>query len=158
MKKIFLVVLIIGLVAGCNRNKNNRNGNSAHGDSTSISEVESGLVVGRIKGVKIYMEIAATPSKREKGLMYRDSLPPDHGMLFVFEKEQPLSFWMKNTKIPLSIAFLNRDFVIVDIQDMEPFTETLHISARPAMYALEVNKGFFDRHGISVGDTLKFGD
>ncbi len=88
--------------------------------------------------------------------MYRDSLPENHGMLFVFDREQPLAFWMKNTKIPLSIAFLNKDFVIVDIQDMEPFSEKTHISAVPAMYALEVNQGFFRKHGIEVGDTLKF--
>ncbi len=132
---------------------------TSHPQDTQISKqvlnLESGFLMGEIKGVKIKMEIAATPAEREMGLMFRDSLPENQGMLFVFDREEPLSFWMKNTKIPLSIAFLDRDFVIVDIQKMEPLSETTHISARPAMYALEVNQGFFEKHGIGIGDTLR---
>jgi uncharacterized membrane protein (UPF0127 family) len=102
--------------------------------------------------VDIPVEIADTPAKQEAGLMGRTALAADAGMLFVFDRDQPLSFWMKDTLIPLSIAFINSEGLIVDIQDMQPLDETPHDSAAPAKYALEVNQGFFAANGIQVGD------
>jgi uncharacterized membrane protein (UPF0127 family) len=105
--------------------------------------------------VPLAAEVAETPRQRERGLMGRTALGENQGMLFVFEQEQPLSFWMRNTLIPLSIAYIDGRGTIVDIQDMEPLDETSHPSAAPARYALEVNQGFFEEHGIRVGDILE---
>jgi hypothetical protein len=76
-------------------------------------------------------------------------------MLFVFEQQQQLSFWMKNTLIPLSVAYMDSEGRIIDVQDMEPLDTTPHPSAEPAMYALEVNQGFYEERGIEVGDTAE---
>ncbi len=97
-------------------------------------------------------EVARTPEQRERGLMFRETLPEGRGMLFVFDRPEVRSFWMKDTYIPLDIAFIDETFRIVDIQQMEPRTEDPHISARPAMFALEVPRGWFAAHGIRVGD------
>ncbi len=108
-----------------------------------------------INGHKITAEVATTPDERATGLMNRFSLQPDHGMLFVFEKPEPLSFWMKNTYIPLSIAFIDGGGRIVNIEDMAPQTETTHWSRGPALYALEMRKGWFVERGIKAGDRVE---
>jgi uncharacterized membrane protein (UPF0127 family) len=105
--------------------------------------------------VPVRVEIASTEAQRERGLMDRTALAEDAGMLFVFEQEQSLSFWMRDTLIPLSIAFIDSQENIIDIQDMQPLDETPHPSAAPAQYALEVNQGFFADRGIEVGDVLE---
>ena len=104
---------------------------------------------------KLIAEVAATPDQRAVGLMNRFSLKPDHGMLFVFERNEPLSFWMKNTYIPLSIAFIAPDGRIVNIEDMKPQTEETHWSRGPALYALEMKKGWFAERGIGPGAVVK---
>ncbi len=103
---------------------------------------------------KLVAEVAATPEQRSVGLMYRFSLKPDHGMIFVFERPEPQAFWMKNTFIPLSIAFIGSDGRIVNIADMAPQNESRHWSAGPAQYALEMRKGWFAEHGIGSGDRV----
>ncbi len=103
----------------------------------------------------VWAEVADTPDKRREGLMYRDELPDGTGMLFVFDGETSRTFWMRNTFVALDIAFLDVNFRIVDIQQMEPESEDLHDSAAPAMFALEVRKGWFAEHGIRVGDRAK---
>ncbi len=108
-----------------------------------------------IKGKKIRVEVVQTEDEKARGLMFRESLGKDEGMLFVYDREEFLTFWMKNTLIPLSIAFIDRKGKIVDIQDMEPFSLYTHASALPAQYALEMNKGWFKRNGIGVGDLVK---
>jgi uncharacterized membrane protein (UPF0127 family) len=87
--------------------------------------------------------------------MYRFSLQPDHGMLFVFAKPQVLAFWMKNTYVPLSIAFIDSEGRILNIEDMAPQTETTHPSRGAALYALEMKKGWFVQHGIAPGDRVE---
>lgn len=104
---------------------------------------------------KITAEVAVTPDQRSLGLMNRFSLKPDHGMLFVFERSEPLAFWMKNTFIPLSIAFIAEDGRIVNIEDMAPQTEDSHWSKGPARYALEMRKGWFAERGIGPGAIVK---
>ncbi len=109
----------------------------------------------RVKDVDIRVEVADTPEKKIQGLMFREFLPPDEGMLFVYEKEQKMAFWMKNTGIPLSIAFINKEGVLLEIYDMEPFSTLTIESRRSALYALEVNQGFFEAKGIRVGDRFE---
>jgi uncharacterized membrane protein (UPF0127 family) len=104
--------------------------------------------------VVVRVEVATTTAEKQRGLMGRTALSEDAGMLFVFDREQQLSFWMKDTLIPLSIAYINDSGRIVDIQDMQPLDETPHLSAEPAKYALEVNQGFFNEHGVEVGNKV----
>jgi uncharacterized membrane protein (UPF0127 family) len=101
------------------------------------------------------VELARTPDQREQGLMYRESLPPGRGMLFVFEDAQIRSFWMRNTFIALDIAYIDENLRIIDIQAMEPESDDPHPSARPAMFALEVPLGWFAQKGIGVGDEAR---
>jgi uncharacterized protein len=96
-------------------------------------------------------EVADTPEARERGLMHRTELADGEGMLFVYSAMARRSFWMRNTFIPLDIAFLDDRQVIVDIQQMEPETDTLHESAAPAMFALEVPQGWYASRNIRVG-------
>ena len=104
---------------------------------------------------KLVAEVAVTPDQRSLGLMNRFSLRPDHGMLFVFERAEPQAFWMKNTYIPLSIAFLTPDGRIINIEDMKPQAVDTHWSKGPAMYALEMRKGWFAERGIGPGAVVK---
>jgi len=108
-----------------------------------------------INGQKVVAEVVSTPETRATGLMNRFSLQPDHGMLFVFEQPQPLGFWMKNTFIPLSIAFIAADGRIINIDDMQPHDESIHPSRGPALYAIEMRKGWFTERGIRSGDVVK---
>jgi hypothetical protein len=108
-----------------------------------------------INAHKITAEVAATPEQRSTGLMHRFSLRPDHGMIFVFERPEPQSFWMLNTFIPLSIAFIAPDGRIINIDDMTPHDMTSHWSRGPALYALEMRRGWFAERGIRAGDVVK---
>jgi uncharacterized protein len=109
----------------------------------------------------LVVELAQTEDERRMGLMHRTSLGENAGMLFVFEDEAPRSFWMKNTYIPLSIAYLNSKKEIVEIQDMAPMPKSptaaipSYPSKKPAKYALEVNQGWFKKRGIQVGQRLE---
>jgi uncharacterized protein len=103
----------------------------------------------------VLAEVADTPEARERGLMFRTELEDGHGMLFVFRDEDIRAFWMRNTYLPLDIAYLDRTQRIVDIQAMEPHVEELYESTRPAMFALEVPQGWFEGQGIGVGDQVR---
>jgi uncharacterized membrane protein (UPF0127 family) len=106
----------------------------------------------KISNVPLTVEIADTPQASENGLMFRDSLPEDRGMLFLFEQPKKASFWMRNTKIPLSIAYIDSTEKILEIKSMNPLDETVVPSSSDQVaYALEVNQGWFVRHGISSG-------
>lgn len=108
--------------------------------------------------VSVAVEIAATPGARELGLMYRDGLAPDTGMLFVFPRREPQSFWMRNTKIPLDIFFVDDSGEIVRIhRRTTPFSEAPLPSDRPVRFVLEVEGGFAERHGVSEGDRVELG-
>ena len=107
-----------------------------------------------INGRPLYVEVTRTESQRRKGLMNRDSLVWNEGMLFVFEEERLLSFWMKNTKIPLSIAFIDKDGKVTDIFDMEPYSLKSITSTGMCRFAIEVNRGFFKEFGLSAGDII----
>lgn len=103
---------------------------------------------------KLIVEVASTPQTRETGLMNRFSLQQDHGMLFVFEVPQELAFWMKNTYIPLSIAFVDVNGRILNIEDMRPQDESTHWSSGQALYAIEMRQGWFAARGIAAGDAV----
>lgn len=102
----------------------------------------------------ITAEVAANDPARARGLMFREKLAPNHGMLFVFEAKGVQCMWMRNTLIPLSVAFIEDDGSIVNIEDMQPKTETSHCAARPVRFALEMDKGWFAQRGIKAGAKL----
>jgi uncharacterized membrane protein (UPF0127 family) len=102
--------------------------------------------------VRINAELAESETEKRRGLMHRKSLEKNSGMLFVFNHEQYLNFWMKDTHVPLSIAYIGENGTIVDIQDMRPLdTSVTYPSRYPARYALEVNRGWFAENGVAPG-------
>jgi uncharacterized membrane protein (UPF0127 family) len=107
------------------------------------------------QAVTLSIEIADTSEERAIGLMNRESLAEDAGMLFDFQADVQTGFWMKNTLVPLSIAFIDKDRVIVHIEDMEPQTENLHFSPSLYRYAIEVNQGWYAENDIEVGDRVE---
>jgi len=109
-----------------------------------------------MKSKEIWVEVARTPEETSNGLMGRKHLGKDEGMLFIFEAEDYHGFWMKNTLIPLSIAFIDKDGRIVKITDMKPLSLQTHSPPRPVLYALEMNKGWFSSNGIRAGDIVRF--
>lgn len=102
----------------------------------------------------IHAEVAATPATRAAGLMMRERLGPNEGMLFVFQDKAQQCFWMRNTLIPLSIAFLDDDGRIVSVADMAPRSDDSHCSARPVRFALEMEQGWFARRALGGGAQL----
>jgi len=109
-----------------------------------------------IQHKEIWVEVAKTPEEVNHGLMGRRHLGKDEGMLFIFEREDYHSFWMKDTLIPLSIAFIDKDGRIVWITEMNPLTLDSHVPPKPILYALEMNKGWFSSRGIKIGDVVRF--
>lgn len=109
-----------------------------------------------VKGKAILAECARGPREQARGLMYRRYLGKNEGMLFIYDSPRRLSFWMKNTRIPLSIAFLDGNGKIVQIEDMRPYdSAAFHPSSQPVQYALEMNRGWFERNGVGVGDVVE---
>src|SRR5207253_237768 len=106
-------------------------------------------------GTKTFvLEVAQSEPQQQKGLMKRDSLPEDHGMLFVFSDEKPRAFWMKNVRFPLDIVFLDAKGKVVSIRQMEAYDETETWSDAPAQYAIELNKNAATAAGVKIGDQL----
>lgn len=99
-------------------------------------------------------QVAATPEQRSTGLMFRREMPPSEGMLFVFEQAAVQCFWMKNTLLPLTAAFVADDGTIVNLADMKPQTTDSHCSTQPVRYVLEMNQGWFGKKGIKAGYRL----
>jgi uncharacterized membrane protein (UPF0127 family) len=148
VKKILFLVFITvnisfaaGVTAGC----------ASHKLKTTVLSI----MRTNSEPVEITVEIAVTEAERAKGLMNRKKLPDGEGMMFVFERDQQLSFWMKNTVIPLSIAFIASDGRIVEIRDMQPLDLNSVKSSRSVRYALETPQGWFNRTGIKPGDVVK---
>lgn len=110
----------------------------------------------RVNELELRVEVARTDEERARGLMFREEMDPLQGMLFIFDEDQHLSFWMKNTLIPLSIAYISSDGTIREIYPMEPGSLDPVRSVRSVRYALEMNRGFFEEHGISPGDRVIF--
>jgi uncharacterized membrane protein (UPF0127 family) len=157
-----LALVLLGVfLAGCGGATGGQDGHSPN-DSAAGKKTESGtsdlptvtIDASGGKEVEVRVEIADGPFEQQRGLMYRTALEEDRGMLFVYRREQPLSFWMKNTRIPLSIAYIDSKGRITDILDMKPLDDKPphYVSSGPVQYALEVNQGFFDERGVRVGD------
>jgi uncharacterized membrane protein (UPF0127 family) len=102
----------------------------------------------------IKAEVATTPAQREQGLMFREKMGPNEGMLFIFEGPASVCMWMKNTLLPLSVAFMDEHGRIVNIEDMKPQTLDSHCSAKLVRYALEMNQGWFRQKGIKPGSAI----
>ncbi len=162
-----LLAMLVFVISGCG---GAGGPGSSSGDDPVKDQDASGTAEARSQGlrkvtiaasggekVKLRVEIADSPAEQQRGLMDRTALGKNRGMLFVFEGEQTLSFWMKNTLIPLSIAYIDSEGRIVDLQEMKALDDEPphYVSAEPAKYALEANKGFFEDHGVEVGDTAK---
>lgn len=115
------------------------------------------LIITKSNGeeVSVLAEIARTEEERSFGYMEREHIPQGTGMFFIFDRDQILSFWMKNTPTPLSIAYIDSKGVIRDIFDMKPFSLTSIVSTKSVRYALEVPQGWFSEQGIVVGDIIK---
>lgn len=118
-----------------------------------IEKVELRIVNNLGENVTLRVEVATTPESRQRGLMGRESLGEYEGMLFVFEENGYHGFWMEDTSIPLSIAFIAAEGTIPDIQDMQPHSQ-VHRPQSPCLYALEVNQGFFAGHNITAGNAV----
>lgn len=142
----FLLVLPAAIILIC--------GHAEAKDPGAAAKIKK-ILVGK---TPLWVEVADTPEKQQRGLMYRQSLPENEGMLFVFRESQELAFWMRNTFIPLDIVFVGADGVILNIQQAAPLDESvLYRSAGAAQYVIETNQGWFSRHGIRPGDRVTFG-
>lgn len=120
--------------------------------STTFEELEI-----QVNNVTLNVEVASSHEKRLQGLMHRKKLPKNKGMLFIYPSERIIKLWMKNTQIPLSVAFLNKNKKIINIEKMEPNqTKVIYKSKDLALYAVEVNQGWFKTNKIFVGDDFKF--
>jgi len=104
---------------------------------------------------RIHAEVADSMATRMEGLMHRKAMPRGAGMVFVFDENAVQCMWMKNTLIPLSVAFIDEAGEIINIADMQPQTEETHCAARPVRYALEMNKGWFAQRGIKAGAKFR---
>ena len=140
-RKLLLLALFLILLLG----------NSHAGEN----DCRNGLFPLKIRGKTICVELARTRAEQAKGLMNRDSLNKNEGMLFIFEKEKKCFFWMKDTRIPLSIAYIDKSMIIQDILSMTPYSLESVPSSGKVMYALEMNQGFFEKNKISVGDKIE---
>lgn len=152
-RRLFAFVLAVGLLAGAGC----REPRPARPPATGAAESRPGRTPVMIGRARLWVEIVDDEAARAQGLMHRRELPDDEGMLFVFERPQPLSFWMRNTYLPLDIAFLSDDCRVLNIESMRPLDEgPRYVSRGLARYAVETNQGWFRRNGVEPGDTLSF--
>ncbi len=140
-QRTLLVALFVCVSSGVMRM------NVLHAQTLPVKTLNAGMHV-------IRAEVASTDATRSRGLMYRKELAPNSGMLFVFEQPNVQCFWMRNTLLPLSIAFILDDGTITNIADMAPMTENSHCSSAPVRYTLEMEQGWFTRHGITAGKKI----
>jgi uncharacterized membrane protein (UPF0127 family) len=123
--------------------------------STSVAVAQARHAALSMGKHRIEVEVAASEEDRHLGLMYRSSLPADTGMIFVYPADAQMCMWMRNTLIPLSVAFIDSEGRILNIEDMTPLTEDSHCSTKPARYALEMNRGWFRERGLKAGVAVE---
>ena len=146
---LVLTLVLLGSCGGCRK--------ESPPPPAPSGEARPGKVRLTVGQAQLWVEVAEDEKSRTQGLMYRRQMPGDEGMLFVFEYPQSLSFWMKNTYLPLDIAFVARDGRILNILYMKPLDESQrYISQDPALYAIEANAGWFQQNGIKAGDKVHF--
>ncbi|MDO8736229.1 MAG: DUF192 domain-containing protein [Thermoleophilia bacterium] len=150
-------VLLIGWNSGCG---NSTDGTSPASAISSAESLDARVIFHASDGheAELKVEVARTEEERATGLMNREELDADSGMIFVWDKPVRGGFWMKDTYIPLSIAFIAEGGAIVDIQEMKAQDPTVHVSKKPYIYAVEANKAWFADHGIKIGDRAEFID
>lgn len=119
---------------------------AAHADG--MLELTSGMY-------RIQAEVAHTDPLRQRGLMFRKEMPEHQGMLFVFPQRDTHCMWMRNTLLPLSVAFIDEDGRIINVEEMAPQTETNHCASKPARYALEMNRNWFRQRGLTAGTQIR---
>jgi len=165
MAAIFLLLLaaaLIGFGAGCDDSSGGDSTSSAAASSqaatTSSTSPTARVIFHAASGenVQLKVEIARTGEEKATGLMNRKQLDADSGMIFVWDNPVRSGFWMKDTFIPLSIAFISEDGIIVDIQEMKAQDLSAHVPSKPYIYAVEANKGWFAERGIKIGDRAEF--
>ena len=122
---------------------------SANSPQTDLPRMAMGAGIHRIE-----VQVAATPAQRQIGLMWRKDMPANEGMLFIFEQPSVQCFWMMNTLLPLTAAFIADDGSIVNLADMKPQTTDSHCSSKPVRYVLEMNQGWFSKKGLGAGARL----
>jgi len=149
-RAIAIALLLLAAPTGCG----NDTQTPPSSTSTPLATTTIAFTNDARDSVELLVEVADTSEERARGLMFRHSLPEDQGMLFKFEAETSIGFWMKDTTIPLSIAFIGGDGVIIDIQDMEPLSLELHSPGRLYQFAVEMNQGWFDRNDVGVGSEI----
>lgn len=147
-----LVALLVGtlLLSACGDGEQERTAD-AEGSARLVIETDDGPV-------EVLVEVADEPAERQRGLMGREELPEDAGMVFLHEEPTTSGFWMKDTLIPLSVAFWDEGRTIVDILDLEPCEADpceIYTPSGAWVGAVEVNQGFFEKHGVEVGDTVR---
>ena len=120
-----------------------------------IARAELPVISLKIAGHEIVAEVASTDPERAQGLMHRRMLPENRGMLFVYPRVEQHGMWMMNTYLPLSVAFLDAEGTILNIEDMTPHTRDAHAAVKPAKYALEANRGWFAKRGIKPGTKVE---
>lgn len=163
VSKQYFLILVLAISAAffsaCKKSANESESGAAQ--STARKSSKAGDVKGNLHKITmdssaVWVEIADNEEMRAKGLMWRESMPQDQGMLFVFQNAEMQSFWMRNTYMPLDIAFIDANWKITDIHHMKPIIDTIYYqSSVPVPYALEVNQGWFAKHGVRVGDTIR---
>lgn len=153
---VLSALLAIPVLAGCGEAGGTSGGVSTDQPVPIVVGQEVRTAQIRIGGIEVTAEIADNEELRAKGLMNRDSLAENHGMLFVYGAAQVRSFWMRNTRIPLDIAFIDANGVIINIEQMEPQSDENYYSQGPMMYALEMDQGWFEANGVGPGDRLEF--
>ncbi|MCX7023347.1 MAG: DUF192 domain-containing protein [Spirochaetes bacterium] len=145
---ILATIVAAALAVSCAR------GSQSAGNRPETAQPRLKEAVLRIGEVEIAAELAIAPDQQSRGLMFREKLDDGHGMLFVNDRDRRLGFWMKDTKLPLSIAYIDSSGVIREIHDMEPYSLASIDSETSLRYALEVPRGWFGRVGIQVGDRV----
>jgi uncharacterized membrane protein (UPF0127 family) len=145
--RVFLItsvffLLLLPFFAGCEN------------QTKKLSTQELTIIKADNSSINLIAEIAKTDEERAQGFMYRKEVKAGEGMLFVFDRDQIMNFWMKNTFVPLSIAYISSDGIILEIHDLTPHREAPVSSSRSARYALEVPQGWFETENVQIGDRL----
>ncbi len=160
LRTVLILIILLTLVAACGEQKVKVPQNNSQAEEVYKFEKDGELTFTSASGeyiTTIDIEIADTQEKRVRGLMYREHLGENQGMLFVFPQETYQAFWMKNTVIPLDMIFVNKNREIINIaKNTTPFSEQTYPSEKPAIYVIEVNAGFTDKYGIKPGDKISW--
>ncbi len=157
--RLFATTLMVVAAVACGEGKGAAAGEAGQaagdtpGEGIARPPMDRAWVV--FGGDTVVAEVARSPEEREQGLMYRESVPEGTGMLFVFPDQAMRGFWMKDTLVPLDIAYIDSALRVIDIQHMKAQDEHTYQSKGPAMYALEVPSGWFAAHGVKVGDVAQ---